>query len=171
MELHFKSVDVSHYHNLKKLLTALVTLRVAHLFTLQSVIRKQCSTFSPGQQMQAEACTQRRVLSCSAQSLLCEGSGSVTATRVYLGSMIGHLSHMAPSAGATTTITTHGSLRGKEKEGGTGVSLSEASKTLVERFMKLSTDDQKTGLRKFDRGVADVWKASPSRFFPALWIH
>lgn len=31
--------------------------------------------------MHAEACTERCVLSCSAQSLLCEGSGSVRATQ------------------------------------------------------------------------------------------
>lgn len=57
--------------------------------------------------------------------------------RVYLESMIGHLSLMAPSVGAVTTTTTHSCVLGG------GVSFSEGSKTLVEWLKKLSTKEQK----------------------------
>lgn len=91
--------------------------------------------------------------------------------RLYLGSVIEHLSNMAPSAGTTATATTttttatHVSLPGRKScrvEGGVS-----GGKTQLEWLVKLSTKRTKAGPRKFDGGVSDVWKASLSPF-PSL---
>lgn len=66
--------------------------------------------FSAEQQTQVAACT---VLSCSTQSLLCEGKWKCRVYSVYLENMRGHLSHMALDADVTLRVK---KKRSKEKK-------------------------------------------------------
>lgn len=119
-----------------------------------------CSIFSPDQQVQAEACMHHCVLSCTVQSLLCEGSGSVRATqglsREYDRTPFPYgPQHWNYNNNNSTQL--HG---WKEKE---GVSFSEGSKTLVEWFMKLSNKEQNRP-KKIRQGCFRCIKGVPLAF-------
>lgn len=98
----------------KMLMTALVVCRVAHSFSLVS--DKYIFT-SPAdivvQPARSTACYLAPLRACFVRDM--KVSWLLT---VYLRSMIGHLSLMAPSAGAvTTTTTTHSCMLGGKKWG------------------------------------------------------
>lgn len=95
------------------LMTALVVCRVAHSFSLVS--DKYIFT-SPAdivlQPARSTACYLAPLRACFVRDM--KVSWLLT---VYLRSMIGHLSLMAPSAGAVTTTTTHSCMLGGKKWG------------------------------------------------------
>lgn len=124
----------------------------------------QCGTFSPGQQIQAVACTQYCALSCSAQSLLCEGSGSVRATQGLSREYDRTPFPYGPQRWNYNNNNNAQLHAWKEKdEGGGGANSSKASKTLVEWLMKSSTKEQKQA-QKVRQGCFRHMKMCPSRF-------
>lgn len=92
-------------------MTALVVCRVAHSFSLVS--DKYIFT-SPADIVLQPACYLAPLRACFVRDM--KVSWLLT---VYLRSMIGHLSLMAPSAGAVTT-TKHSCMLGGKKMGGRG---------------------------------------------------
>lgn len=152
-------------------MTALLAWRVAPLFAFQWLIRMQCGTFSAGQQIQAVACMQCCVLSCSAQSLLCEGSGSVRATQGLSWEYDRTPFPYGPQRWNYNNNNNAQLHAWKEKdEGGGGASSSKASKTLVEWLMKPSSKEQKQAPES-STGVFQTYENASLSLFPALWIH